>query len=47
MMVPEDIQRVFFETLAHRVFFTPVYELRRSEVSAQLMDRILHSIAAP
>lgn len=47
MLVPEDIHQVFFETIAHRVFFTPVYEMRRSEVAGQLLREILNTIAAP
>jgi len=46
-VAPEDIQGVYRETIAHRVFFNPVYELRRSEVSRDLMNGILNRIAAP
>jgi len=47
MVVPEDIHSVFFETIAHRVFFKPVYELRRSEVAGELMKQILHRVVTP
>lgn len=46
-MVPEDLLGVFHQTLAHRVFFNPVYELRRSEIAGELVDRILDAVAAP
>lgn len=46
-VVPEDLHAVFHETVAHRVFFSPVYELRRSQVAAELMGQILNRIAAP
>jgi len=46
-VAPEDIQSVYKETIAHRVFFHPVYELRRSQVSKDLMHGILNKIAAP
>jgi MoxR-like ATPase len=46
-VAPEDIQFVYHETIAHRVFFNPVYELRRSQVSKDLMQGILNHIAAP
>ncbi|HQR52252.1 MAG TPA: MoxR family ATPase [Burkholderiales bacterium] len=46
-VAPEDIQFVYPETIAHRVFFNPVYELRRSQVSKDLMQGILSHIAAP
>lgn len=47
MLVPEDIHTVYFATIAHRVFFTPVYELRRSEVSAEFMKNILEQVSTP
>lgn len=46
-LLPEDIQAVFFEAAAHRVFFNPVYELRRSAVARQLITSILNKVAAP
>lgn len=46
-MVPEDLVAVFHPTVAHRIFFTPVYELRRSEIAGELVDRILGAVAAP
>lgn len=46
-LIPEDIHAVFIATIAHRVFFHPVYELRRSRVSQALMDQIIRRIAAP
>lgn len=47
MLLPEDIHAVFAETVAHRVFFTPVYELRRSRLAAELMNQILRQVPAP
>lgn len=46
-ILPEDLQEVYFETIAHRVFFHPVYELRRSQVAGALMERIMEKVAAP
>ena len=46
-VTPEDVQAVFVETLAHRLCYQPVYELRRLDISAQLMAGILGSVAAP
>jgi len=46
-LVPEDFHAVLFETIAHRVFFHPVYELHRGELVAQLMDAIVGKVAAP
>jgi hypothetical protein len=38
---------VFRETVAHRVFFTPVYEMRRESIVGELVSQILHKVAAP
>ena len=46
-LIPEDLQRVFRETVAHRIFFSPVYEMRRTEIIGALMDGILNRVAAP
>lgn len=46
-VTPEDLQAVFVPTLAHRLCFQPVYELRRHEISGALMAGILASVAAP
>lgn len=46
-LIPEDLQAVFVETTAHRVFFTPVYELRRGPLVDELMDGILRQVSAP
>ncbi len=44
---PEDVQAVFFETIAHRLCFQPVHEMRRQEITGPLMSAILGSVAAP
>jgi MoxR-like ATPase len=46
-LIPEDVRGVFRETTAHRVFFQPVYELRRSELIGELMTGILSNVSAP
>ncbi|HWO99631.1 MAG TPA: MoxR family ATPase [Methylococcus sp.] len=46
-LLPEDLQGVFRETIAHRVFFHPVYELRRQELADELTNRVLQQVAAP
>ncbi len=46
-LVPEDLHRVFFETVAHRVFLKPVYELRRASVIGELFTQILARVSAP
>lgn len=44
---PEDLRDVYAEAVSHRVFFTPVYELRRSEVAPELVRQIMNRVAAP
>jgi len=46
-LVPEDIHAVLHETIAHRIFLTPVYELHRSELVPALMEQIVNQVAAP
>ena len=46
-VAPEDVQAVFVQTLAHRLVYQPVYELRRHEISPALMAAVLGSVAAP
>ena len=46
-VTPEDVQQVFFESIGHRVFFNPVYELRRSEVARAFLQGVLQKVAAP
>ena len=46
-LTPEDLQAVYSETMAHRIFFSPLYELRRSEISREFMTQVLNRISAP
>jgi MoxR-like ATPase len=46
-LVPGDITSVVPATLGHRVFFTPVYELRRGEIAAALVTKILEQVPTP
>lgn len=46
-VVPEDIHGIFRETIAHRVFFNPVYELRRTALVDELLGGIRQKVAAP
>jgi MoxR-like ATPase len=47
MLVPEDLHAVFYEAAAHRIFFKPVYELRRSEIAPALVRAILARVPVP
>jgi MoxR-like ATPase len=44
---PEDVQAVFDVSIAHRLCYQPVYEMRRHEIGAPLIAGILGSVAAP
>jgi len=44
---PEDLRSLFFEAVAHRLCLQPVYEMRRQEITAALVDAILRQVAAP
>lgn len=44
---PDDVRAVLPAILGHRVFFTPVYELRRAELAGALVERIMDTVAAP
>jgi len=46
-LTPEDVRAVFFEAIAHRVFFNPVYEMRRAEIVREFVGQILNKVAAP
>jgi len=46
-VIPEDLREIFHETIAHRIFFNPTYELRRTLLAEQLTEKILQKVAAP
>jgi MoxR-like ATPase len=46
-VLPDDIHAVFHETIAHRVVFSPVYEMRRTEIAREMLDGIINVVAAP
>jgi MoxR-like ATPase len=47
MVVPEDLRAVFHEVIAHRVFFDPVYEMRRESVAQALCRAVFEKVPAP
>ena len=46
-VVPEDIHAVFEPTIAHRIFLSPIYEMRRSEIVGPFVSTILATVASP
>lgn len=43
-LTPEDIAKVFHPVVAHRVFFSPIYELQRSWLAKSYTDAILSHV---
>jgi MoxR-like ATPase len=46
-LTPDDIRSVAPAVLGHRVFFTPVYELRRAQIADALISGILDRVPTP
>lgn len=46
-LTPDDIRSVAPAVLRHRIFFTPVYQLRRAELADALLDGILDAVPTP
>jgi len=46
-VVPEDIREVFVETMAHRIFLAPVYELRRDRIMRDFCRAVFAAVPAP
>ncbi|WP_018230311.1 AAA family ATPase [Methyloversatilis universalis] len=44
---PDDVRAILPSTLGHRVFFTPVYEMRRAQIADALIAQIIDKIATP
>lgn len=45
--LPEDVRSVFYETMAHRIFFEPVYELRRETIAPEFIEALFRTVAVP
>jgi MoxR-like ATPase len=46
-MTPDDVRAVAVPVLGHRIFFTPVYELRRTQIADALVAQILDKVPTP
>lgn len=46
-LTPQDVADVFHQVVAHRVFFTPIYELQRSWLAKAYTQAILNSVPTP
>ncbi len=46
-LTPDDIRAMAQPALGHRIFFTPVYELRRAQLADELVSQILEKVPTP
>jgi MoxR-like ATPase len=46
-LAPQDVAAVFHEVVAHRVFFTPIYELQRKWLNRAYTQAILNQVPTP
>jgi MoxR-like ATPase len=46
-LTPDDIRTMAQPALGHRIFFTPVYELRRAQIADDLITQILERVPTP
>jgi MoxR-like ATPase len=46
-LAPQDVAAVFHEVVAHRLFFTPIYELQRGWLARAFTQAILQHVPAP
>jgi MoxR-like ATPase len=47
VVVPEDLRAVFYESMAHRIFLEPIYELRREPIMRELCRQLFERVPAP
>lgn len=47
VIVPEDLRAVFPEVMAHRIFFDPVYEMRREAIAGALCKAAFETVPVP
>jgi MoxR-like ATPase len=46
-LIPDDVRSLVPSALGHRIFFTPVYELRRAQIADELIAQILQKVPTP
>ena len=46
-LTPDHLRDVFHEVVAHRVFFTPIYELQRGRLGREFTSAVLRAVPAP
>ena len=46
-VVPEDVRAMFPVVMGHRIFFSPIYEMRRDEISPALARALFDAVPIP
>jgi MoxR-like ATPase len=46
-VVPEDVAAVFQPVMGHRVFFSPLYEMRHAQIADALTTQLLQRVPTP
>ena len=46
-VVPDDVATVFPAVMAHRVFFSPLYEMRHAQIADVLTSQLLQRVQTP
>ena len=46
-LIPDDVRSIVPVVLGHRIFLTPVYELRRAQIVDPLIEQILDKVPTP
>ena len=46
-VTPEDVHAVLPSALGHRVFFSPIYEMRRGEIALAFTQQLMEHVASP
>ncbi len=46
-LTPDDVHAVLPAALGHRIFFNPIYELRRADIAPMLVSQIMNAVASP
>ena len=46
-LTPQDVASVLHEVVAHRLFFTPIYELQRGWLARAFTQAVLKNVPTP
>lgn len=46
-LVPDDIRAIFAPVMGHRIFFSPIYEMRRDQIAPKLHDALFDAVPVP